>query len=63
MQVALDVSCQDLLKNICTIYWKKSYLFSTLAALAALQTPRTRTDTAAIPQGTVFHFLGLAQQT
>lgn len=63
MQVALDVSCQDLLMHICTVHLKKSYLFPTLAALAALQTPRTRTGTAAIPQGTVFHFLGLAQQT
>lgn len=43
--------------------FEKTYLFLTLAALAALQTPRTRTGTAAAPQGTVLHFLGPAQQT
>lgn len=62
MQMPLDVTCQDLLMHICTVHLKKSYLFPTLAALAALQTPETGTGTAAIPQGAVFHFLGLAQQ-
>lgn len=63
MQVPLDASCQDILKHIFTVHLEKIYLFPTLAALAALQTPRTRTGTAAIPQGKVLHFLSVAQQT